>query len=354
MIAPRAIIEVAGVDVRWHDLIDLRFENTLYLAADSFEATFRNDRYLSDWFRKLQEVKIYLGYVKNPAAWSKGELEHVFTGRIDGVKPKFGDSMTVQLIGRDYSAPLIDTAYSTAYAQRTSSQIATILAEKYGLKPMVTTTPVITDRELLANRKEWEALQAMADLEGFVCYVTKDKELYFGPRKEEDENVVAELNYNVLGISNACEIEFDDSTVGVVNKVTVRHWGTNKRLIEASAINQQVLDAMGGQVKERVIYESKAKTYELAKMYAEKRLKELSRVVVTATGNCPGNPKLIAEKKVKISGCGRFDGEYYVEKATHSLSKSEGYKISFDVTSVRPDSAEQYRQDLYDRKGETT
>lgn len=354
MDAPRAIVEVAGVDVRWHDLIDVSFDNTLYLAADGFEAAFRNDRYLSDWFRKLQQVKIHLGYVKNPESWSKSELDHVFTGRIDGVKPNFGSSMTVQIIGRDYSAPMIDTEYSVAYAERTSSQIATMMALKYGLTPRVTETTAIVEKELQADKKEWEILQALADREGFVCYVTKDLELYFGPRQDEDEEIVAELIYRTSGKANVSDINFDDSAVGVVNKVTVRHWlGKDRQLIEASAVNQQVLDAMDGQVKERVLYESKAKTYELAQYYAEKRLKQLSRMVITGSGIYPGNTKIVAEKKVKVSGCGRFDEAYYVEKSVHKLSKNEGYRTSFDFTSVRPESAEQYRQDLYDYKEQT-
>lgn len=356
MDAPRAIVEVAGVDVRWHDLISLRFEDTLYLAADSFEAEFRNDHLLSDWFRKKQEVRIYLGYVKDPESWSKSELHHVFTGMIDGIKPKFGSSMTVQLIGRDYSAPLIDTEYSIAYASQTASQIAGILAAKYGLKPIITPTTVVVDKELVTDKKEWEVLQALADQEGFVAYVTKNKELYFGPRQEKDETIVATLYYRVpyrVPEKAICEIEFDDSTVGVINKVTVRHWlgGKNKRLIEASAVNQQVLDAMGGQVKEKIIYESKAKTVELAKYYAEKRLKELSRMVITGSGSCPGNPLMVTEKRVQVAdGCGRFNGTYYIEKAEHEYSKTSGYMTRFDITSVRPDSAEQYRQDLYDYK----
>lgn len=350
MDAPRALVEVAGVDVRWNDLSNLSLENTTYLAADSFDVDLRNDNYLSDWLRKLQEVKIYLGYVKNPAMWSKAELDHVFTGQIDGVKPSFGDSMIVKLLGRDYSAPMIDTDYTAAYASQTSSQIADILAVKYGLTPIVTTTTVIVDKELVANKKEWDVLQALADLEGYVCYVTKDKELYFGPRQDSDEEIAAELNYRTSGLAN-CTIEFDDSTVDVVNKVTIRHWlGQNKNLIEASAVNQQLVDALGGRIKERVIYEGKAKTVALAQMYAEKRLKELSRAVVTATGSYPGNTALKAEKKVNVTGCGRFNEAYYLDRVTHALSKQEGYRNTFDVTSVRPDSAEQYRQDLYSNK----
>ncbi|GBF34149.1 phage protein D [Desulfocucumis palustris] len=348
MEAPRAAVEVAGVDVRWTDLVDLEFENTLYLAADSFEATFKNELLLSDWLRKRQEVKLYLGYVKDPNNWTKNDLSHMFTGTVDGLKANFGNGTTVKIICRDYSAPMIDTEYSVAYAQRTSSQLAALFGKKYGLKPVVTATTVIVDKELYENKKEWEVLQALADLEGFVCYVTREKELYFGPRKEDDENIVSTLYYRVPGQAN-CEIEFDDSEIGVINKVTIRHWmGKNKRLIEASAVNQSLLKAMGGQVKERVIYESKAKTVALAQQFADRKLKELSRSVVTGTGRTFGNPLLIAEKRVETKGFGRLEGAYYIEKARHSYSKSGGYTTTFDITNLRPDNAQQYRQDLYD------
>ncbi|WP_143758766.1 phage late control D family protein [Desulforamulus ruminis] len=349
MDAPRAIMEVAGVNVRWNDLLDIQVDNTLYLAADSFEATFRNDLLLSDWFRKNQEVRIYMGYVGNPQAWTKEELTHIFTGRIDGIKPDFSSSMTVRLLGRDYSAPMIDTEYSVAYQERTSSQVAQHLASKYGLTPRITATTAMVDRELFANKKEWEVLQALADLEGFVCYVNKNKELYFGPRQDIDEQVITKLYYRLDGYSN-CRITFDDSAVGVVNKVTVRHWtGKNKRLIEASAVNESLLAAMGGQVKERIVYVAKATTVALAQSYAEKKLQEWSRQVVTGEGLSALNLMLEAERKTLCQGYGRFSGEYYVEQARQILSKQEGARTEFTITNIRPDTAEQYRQDLYDQ-----
>lgn len=350
MKAPRAILEVSGINVRWQDILDIRLENTLYLAADSFEVTLRNDFLLSDWFRKQQEVKIYFGYVQNPESWNKAELAHLLTGRIDGVKPEWSGKKIVKLIGRDYSAPMIDTEYSIAFENQTSSQIADFIAKKYNLKPIITNTGAIADKELMANKKEWEVLQALADLEGFVCYVTKDKELYFGPRQETDEALAAKL-YNAGPGQVNCTINFDDASVGVVNKVTVRHWlGANKSLIEASAVNQNLLSAMGGQVKERIVYESKAKTTALAQEYAEKKLKEWSRNVVTAEGVCALNPDMVAERKVLCQGFGRFEGEYYLNQVTHNLSKSDGAKTEFNLTNLRPDNAEQYRQDLYDFK----
>lgn len=339
---PRAVLEVAGVDVRWTDLISLRLENTLYMAADSFEATLDNQHMLSDWLRKEQEVRIYLGYVSDPERWSKNELVHVFTGKIDGVRPSFGNPKTVQLLGRDYSARMLDTESTIAFKNQKSGQIAQLLAKKYGLKFVGQVGDADLDKEMFTNKKEWDILQTLADREGFVCYVTKNKELYFGPRQSSDENQVYTFS-RVLGKEN-CKIECDDSSVGVITKVTVRHWH-KKKLIQASAENKKLAASLG-QTKERVVFDSKAKTPADAKRIAENKLKEWSRAVVTCRANTPLLPYLEAEKKAKTEGTGRFDGMYYIDRVVHELSRS-GATSETDMTNIRPDTAEQYRNDLY-------
>ena len=344
--APRAIIEVDGASVKWSDIIDIKVENTLYLAADSFECRLNNESLLSDWFRKEQEVKIFMGYVKDPYNWSKSELTHMFTGRIDGVKPSFDNPATVNIIGRDYSSGMIDTEYSVAYKDITSSSVAHMFATKYHLKPVITDTTTILPKDLYTDKKEWEVLQAAADLDGFVCYVTKDAELYYGERNDQDETVCAELYYNQGSDSN-CRIEFDDSSVDVLNKITVRHWVSKEtQLVEASSQDDTLIKSMG-RIKERVFYISKIKTVEQAKQYADKLLKKYSRSAVTGNGSCAGNPAMYAEGKVQVTGCGRFSGIYYIDRVTHSLSKSSGYTNSFDITNLRAESAYQYRQDMY-------
>lgn len=345
MDAPRAIIEVAGVDVKWTDLIDLKLEQTLYMAADSFDITFDNSKLLSDWFRKEQELRIYLGYVKNPLSWTKSDLTHVFTGKIDGVKPNFENPNTVELLGRDYSARMIDTQSTLAFNNQTSGQIAQYFANKYGLNFIGEMGVVDLDKEMLTDKKEWDVLQALADREGFVCYVDKDKNLYFGPRQDSDDDIVYTFS-RVPGKIN-CTAEFDDSSLGVYSKVTVKHW-YKKQLIQASAENTQLSESIG-QVKEKIIYDSKAKTPELAQEIANLRLKDYSRQVITGTINSFMIPEIVPEKKVTFEGGGRFSNDYYVEQATTEISKS-GATIELDVTNLRPDDTEQYRTDLYNEE----
>jgi len=336
---PRVYVTVDGVPVKWHDVNEAVWESTLYLAADSLELQLNNREKLSDWLRKRQEVLFRLGYVKGGSAWRADELVFCFGGRIDAVRPKFGDQgETVRLFCRDYSAPLIDTAYSVAWAERTASQIAELLAAKYGLACEAVATTDILERDLFRDATEWEILQELAEREGYVCYVKKEKKLVFRPRAEEE--IVARFVWR----ANVVDAEFDDSSVGVYNKVTVRHW-TRKQKIEGSARDDALIDAMGC-VKERIVYDARVRTPAQAQEEARRRLKELARPVVTAELVVVGDPALVAEKRVELAGFGRFSGVYYIERARHRYGV-QGYTTELSLTNVRPADAHQYRQDLY-------
>ena len=337
---PRAYITIDGVPVRWSDIISLTWESTLCLAADSLEVELCNRELLSDWLRKNQEIKLYLGYVKDAKSWSVKELRFCFAGKIDGVKPRFaGEGETVTLMCRDFSRDLIDTEYSIAYAERTASQIAEMLAQKHGLVPQVTPTTDILERDIFHDTTEWEMLQELAEREGYVCYVKKEKKLVFAPRAEE-----AEIVGRYVWKKNVVSADFDDSSVGVYNKVTVRHW-TKKQRIEASAQDDFLIQQMG-RVVERIICDSQIKSYAQAKEKAEKRLKELSRQAITGEPTVVGDPVLEAEKRVILEGFGRFSGTYYINRAIHRFGVS-GYTVDLSVTNIRPQDAQQYRQDLY-------
>jgi phage protein D len=340
--------EAAAVD--WKDIINLSIELSLYTAADTFNCTLRNDRLISEYLQKKQEVSFWLGTVNNPSNWSKEELTHVFTGQIDGIRPYFGEQMTLQLIGRDYAAKLIDAEFSVAYAEYTASQIAALIAKEQGLAPDVVPTDIIIERDLYKDRKQWEILQELADREGYVCYVKKNKTLYFGPRQDYDNAKVCDLNYRQKEKSNTVSIQFDDSMVGIINQVVVRHWqGETKTLIEGEAKNDENIRNYGS--KKRVYYDPKAATKEIAGEIAAKKLKDLLGGIVTAEQiKVPLSPAMDTEKMVGVKGCGRFDGNYYIEQVQHSFSKSGGAFTEIKIAAERPDSAEQYRKSIYPEK----
>lgn len=356
---PRCWIELTAKgseesqSVSWQDVLSLNVTDTMFSGADSFEITLKNDQLLSDYLRKAMEIKIYIGYVKDPYKWSKDELTHIFTGIVDGVRPAFSNQNTVGLVGRDFAGLFLDNEFNLQFAERTASQIAEILATRHELKPIVTATTVIVEKDMYKDKKEWQILQTLADREGFTCYVTKDRELYFGPRKEpeKDENgnekASNTLYYSKKESSNIIGITFDDSMLGIINKVTVRHFlGKKKQLIQATAEKKDLIEKYG--VKERIIYDAKALTQELAQKTADAMLGKLSNAVVTFSElRTEGIADIGADSLISIEGCGRFDGGYYLTEVKHSFSMS-GYMATLQGTNQEPDAAAQYREQLYE------
>lgn len=349
---PRVWVEIGGQAIPWPFLQKGDITNTLYMAADSAELTFRNDTLLSDYLRKQQEVRIWMGYVQDPQDWARDELTHMFTGVVDGVLPTFAKGQTVRLMCRDYSAALIDSQFTGSWENLTTSELATRLFGARGLTPVVTATSTAIPQELVADKKEWEILQAMAERDGFVCCVDKDKNGYYGPRQGIDDQVSAELRYRQGTDSNVISLDFDDTKINVVNKVIVRHYlGRTKGYIEAAAEDADLIARYG--LQQKIIHDALAKTQALAQQIADAKLALYKRDATTAKGYVIGHSGLRAESKVQVTGCGRFDGPYYVNEARHQLDKHNGYLTEISLTSLRPDNQYQYRDDLTTETGAT-
>lgn len=354
---PRCLVEVAGQIVLPEDIYECDLDLTLYMAASSFDITISNDDLKSDWFQKRQQVKVFYGYVDNPLNWNINDLDHVFTGLTDGVKPQWGGQQgnVVELVGRDYSGQMIDTYNSYAFTNWTSSQIANYFAKKYGLTPLITPTTSAVPVDAYQNLQEWDVLQTCATREGFICYVTKDLELYFGPR-QYSSSPVATISMDSISetATSGDGLAFDDSAVGVYNKVTVIHYYEGQT-IEGSAQNDALIASMGGQIVEKIMTDSKATTPALANEYAQNYLTQYSRQAITGSfQDLPGNTVYTVDATVQVVDAGRFSGSYYIEEVQFQFGKQNGFTTeTLSVTNILPDYAYQYKQDLYGDRGET-
>ena len=141
-------------------------------------------------FRSQQkdlEVEILAGFPRDPANPQDAEMTSLIVGQVDAVDLNMA-SRAIELTGRDLSAHFIDNKTAPgAYRNQTASDVAKMLAEKYGLKAEVssTTTKVGTywDQDhigLTDQRSEWDVLTYLASQEGFIVYV-RGHTLHFGP-----------------------------------------------------------------------------------------------------------------------------------------------------------------------------
>ena len=122
-------------------------------------------------------------------------------GAVDSVSidPTLG---LVHLDGRDLTSSLIEARTQETFANRTSSEIASLLAERHNLTPQVTstTTPVgryyqsehdrITLNQFSRATTEWDLLVFLARHEGFDVFV-QGQALYFQPAAQAADLAVS-------------------------------------------------------------------------------------------------------------------------------------------------------------------
>ena len=78
----------------------------------------------------------------------------------------------------------------------------------------------------------------------------------------------------------------------------------------------------------------KVSTREEARLLAMKRLRQKNKAEYKASFSLSGDTRLVAGVTVEVLGYGAFDGKYIIETATHSISKSGGYKTDITLRRV--------------------
>lgn len=71
-----------------------------------------------------------------------------------------------------------------------------------------------------------------------------------------------------------------------------------------------------------------------AKQLARARLREANKGKITITFTMAGDITLCAGLTVAVKGFGALNGNYYIEKAIHTISKSTGYKTTINLRQV--------------------
>lgn len=146
-----------------------------------------------------------------------GSLSYVTGGMVDKVSGSFR-RQTVTLHGRDYSAKLLDTLTNDMFVNQTSAQIATTLAQRFGLTPQVTPTSIPAGRFLAGEYghasqdvSAFRLLSFLAQQEGFDFYMN-GRTLVFAPAVATMQPFV--VTYHYAGTdgyieSNVPDIEWD-------------------------------------------------------------------------------------------------------------------------------------------------
>ncbi len=236
-------------------------------------------------------------------------------------------SGTLLIEGRDLSADLIEARTQETFANRTSSEIATILAERHGLVANVeaTTAPVGRYWELehdsltlnAAGRAttEWDLLISLAKREGFDLWVSGTTLNFSAP---DPFTLPA-----VLPISSTVSMKLDRAlTFAGDIVVTVKSWHSR----QGTACVQAARTDRGAATTRDYVYVVPNLTPDAAQAYAQNMLDELTRHELVASIEMPGELVLAPRMPILVQGTGTiFDTILRIDEVERRLHATHGF-----------------------------
>lgn len=276
------------------------------------------------------KVEVYSGYPKNPDHYTIDDLTRIMNGYMDQAELDLdnnGEIITIS--GRDLTAPFLDNQTTIKYQNMTSSAIAIMLAKKRGLKYSVQSTYTLTGKYYNADHSrmttqmaEWDMLTFLADQEGFAVLVIDDT-LYFKPFEQivgivSNDPMKYAWGQNVLNMTLTKSPHASKDIIVDVHSYDK----TLKRHVTATA--KKTFSSSGGTTYHEVYYYS-GLTLSQCQKIAKSKLSVLSQLEVTGTMTVSGDPNLVVNRQIDISGTGKYlDGNYYIRQATHNFDMAVG------------------------------
>lgn len=271
-----------------------------------------------------------------------------FTSLVQGtVDTVVIDPMTgsVHFDGRDLTAPLIETRTQETFANRTASEIASLLAQRHNLTPCVspTSTPVgryyqdehdrVTLNQFSRATTEWDLLVFLACLEAFDVFV-EGTTLHFQPATQQTDPPV------LLRPSMLTDLRLERSlTLARDIEVTVKSWNSRQNsafVQKARAACRRGTGTSGGP-PQNYVYVRPNLTPDDALKLAQRKLAELTRHERVIELSMAGELVMTPRSMIMLDGTGSdFDQIYYVDLIERRLHTSGGFTQHVRAKNTSP------------------
>ncbi len=324
---PRLAVSANGLPIK--GVIEAQITSNNHHAADRFNMTaaLSADPSAAAFWSSASDVTVDLRMSVDGLTFRP-----MIQGSVDQVEidPTSG---TLYIEGRDLTARLIETRTQETFSNRTSSEIAGILAERHGLTSVVTptTTPVgryyqnehdrITLDQFSRATTEWDLLVFLAQQEGFDVFVLGTA-LHFQPATEPMAAVQ-------LSADLATELRLERAlTLARDVEVTVKSWNTRQKnaFTQVARSPQRGASQGSGGAVQKYVYVQPNLTSEQALKLAQQRLAELSRHERVINVTMPGEVGLTPRSLITLGGTGTdFDQTYFVDSIDRRLSADCGF-----------------------------
>jgi len=310
---PQLRLSIAGVPVP--GAVSLEIESVAYFSASRFRIEFAIGA--AAFTTAAYFAALGLQTITIEAALSGFGYATLLTGQIDNIRIDLL-SNTAVLSGRDLSARLIDTEISQTFANQTSSQIATTIADRHGLTANVTSTSILVGQyyeldharsALGVNSRtttEWNLLVELAKIENFVLSVTGTT-LNFGPAVAGQPVFVTPQRFISLSLDVATTIPMS---------AQVKSWNTRQKAV--------VSESAGSGAATTIIRPNL--TAAQAQSVAANHLSTLRQHGTLMVGTMPADVTLMPGMELVLTGTNSaLDQTYRVSAVSRLLQAKTGF-----------------------------
>ena len=323
------MIQVNGAPVR--GALEAEVRSTNHYAADSFSArlAFGLDPGLDEVFwASASNIAVDVAMSLDGGATSVSLIR----GAVDRAEIDLMRRI-IHVEGRDLSAALIEARTQETFANRTSSEIATLLAQRHGLQPDVTQTTTLVGRYYAAEHDsitldqfsrtttEWDLLVFLARQEQFDVGV-QGSTLSFNPPSQTQTATLAPGDLISLRAERSL-------TLSGSIQVTVKSWNTRQQRAFTQTASSSSASGQDGDEEgppRAYVYVVPNLTTDQAVRFAQQRLAELTRHERTLSLTMPGELTLAPRAVISFEGTGTaFDQAYQIDSIDRRLSADSGF-----------------------------
>jgi phage protein D len=264
-------------------------------------------------------------------------------------------TQSLRLEGRDLTAKMIDNRTQETFANRTSSEIATILAQRHKLTPMVTDTRTPVGRyyqsehdrvalnQFSRSMTEWDLLIFLAGQEGFDVFVNGTS-LYFQPAAGSSAVpfTITPADVQDLRLERSLTLARD-----IV--VTVKSWNSRQQNAFTQTIRASGKRSAGGSgtgagaagPPQHYVFVRPNLTMNDALKLAQQKAAELAQHERVWEATMPGNLTLDPRSAIQLVGTASdFDQTYFIDVIDRHISMEHGFvqRVRAKNTSPRTQS----------------
>lgn len=306
-----------------------------HYAADRFRLTLQVSPIDANTWSNTQQALLDIQFSLDGKSWTsllQGEVDQLH------LDPR---ALRLTLEGRDLTARLIASRTQETFANQTSSDIATTLANRHNLTAAVapTTTPVgaywqlehdhITLDCFTRATTEWDLLTTLAAHEGFNVWISGTTLNFQPPPTNLDPQAIL----SVTAPANIISVQMSRAlTLARPIAITVKSWNSR----QANAFSQTATSPGAGS-PQPYIYVVPNLTPAAALKLAQTRLAELTSHERAIEIEMPGELRLTPRQQIQLTGTNTsFDQIYHVEEITRRLSTTQGFTQHLRARAATP------------------